>query len=121
MAPPRRGSSQQQQQLPSRRLLTFAALALLAHGVAAQQRTPPNNPSSPAKTTCPRSDGSVYEIGGYPSSPYVITPFADEYRDPVEGQVAGKACRWVGMGCAGWPAGRRGWGVGGRIRRSGVG
>ena len=43
--------------------------------------------------TCNQTDGAIYNVGGYPSSPYVITPFVDQFKNPPHAVYQHKVCR----------------------------
>jgi hypothetical protein len=65
--------------------------------VDTMQTTPfPRIPPSPYGTPaliCPQADGVPYSVGGYPGTPYTITPFSDLFYQPPELASVGTVCR----------------------------
>jgi FtsP/CotA-like multicopper oxidase with cupredoxin domain len=65
--------------------LFLPSLALYAQSVL-------NSPFGNVSEICPSSNTRVF-VGGYPSSPFVLTPFSDKFRNPVEEQPRQTVCR----------------------------
>lgn len=55
-------------------------------------RVPPS-PYGTAAQICPQADGVPYSVGGYPGTPYTITPFSDLFHEPPVLQSTGTVCR----------------------------
>ena len=65
------------------------------------QITPPPTPPPPIPASpfgdpaliCTQTEGIGYSVGGFPSSPYKVTPFVDEFKNPPVTVPKHKACR----------------------------
>jgi hypothetical protein len=57
---------------------------------------PPGVPATPfgaRADLCPVADGAPYAVSGFPGTPYIITPFTDKFRNPVDAVYKNKVCR----------------------------
>jgi hypothetical protein len=53
----------------------------------------PSSPYGPAALICPTADGVPYSVGGFPGTPFLKTPFTEQYREPPVAQPVGTVCR----------------------------
>ena len=71
----------------------FAFTLIFSLGVLAQ--TPPPIPVSPfgdPTVICSKTD-TIYTVNGFPSSPYKIIPFVDQFKNPSKAVPKHKVCR----------------------------
>lgn len=61
-------------------------------------RVPPSPYGTPA-AICPQADGLPYQVGGQPGTPYIITPFTDQFREPPQLAASGTVCRTGDIHC----------------------
>lgn len=98
---------------PRRPAPLFLALALLASalGLAAAQQAAAvpaylRSPFGARDDVCPPARGGAYEVNGFPGTPFVVTPFKDEFRNPPLAKSKGRTCRGDGhceCACSGPP------------------
>jgi hypothetical protein len=55
-------------------------------------RVPPSPYGTPA-AICPQADGLPYQVAGQPGTPYTITPFTEQFREPPVLEASGTVCR----------------------------
>ena len=53
----------------------------------------PGSPFGDPSIICPSTDGISYKVNGFTSSPFKITPFLDQYKEPKEAEPIHKVCR----------------------------
>ena len=72
-------------------LAFLACAALCCHMVGAQV---PASPYGDADEICAAGNGPAFdfEVDGFPGTPYVITPFVDEFSNPPELKHVYEAC-----------------------------
>lgn len=56
-------------------------------------RIPPSPYTIPGVSICPVADGVPYAVNAMPGTPYIITPFSDQFRQPPELPPSGTVCR----------------------------
>lgn len=56
-------------------------------------RVPPSPYGNPPSRLCPSADGVPYAVGGFPGTPYIITPFSSIYTSPPPAQPTTTVCR----------------------------
>lgn len=74
--------------------MLFFLFNLLISGVTAQtQFPPPPSPFGVLTSICPSANGVPYSVGGFPGTPYLITPFREFYKAPDRAVPKDKVCR----------------------------
>lgn len=69
---------------------------LLISRIVLAQTTPPPIPVTPfgdPNLICPKTDGTTYSVGGFPSSPFTVIPFVDTFKEPPVAVPKQKVCR----------------------------
>ena len=56
----------------------------------------PVSPFGDPNVICPKIDGVSVSVGGFPSSPFVITPFKDSFTNPPRAIHKDRVCRTDG-------------------------
>jgi FtsP/CotA-like multicopper oxidase with cupredoxin domain len=65
---------------------------ILPINIDAQDVIPPS-PFGLVTSICPSADGVPYSVGGFPGTPYKVTPFVDVFQNPPVAQYKNKVCR----------------------------
>lgn len=53
----------------------------------------PQSPYGTPANVCPAANGVPYFVQGWPGTPYIATPFSDQYKSPPVGQPSATVCR----------------------------
>ena len=56
----------------------------------------PSSPFGDPNVICPTTNGAPVFVGGFPSTPYLITPFTDTFQNPPLANIKEKVCRTDG-------------------------
>ena len=56
----------------------------------------PSSPFGDPNVICPKTNGAPVFVGGFPSTPYLITPFKDIFQNPPLANIKEKVCRTDG-------------------------
>lgn len=72
---------------------TLLILSISLGALTQNVTQPPVSPFGDPTLICTQTDGVSYSVGGFPSSPYKITPFVDQFKEPPIAIPKHKVCR----------------------------